>query len=471
MKYFLWILGIICFIILSLPALAQSDTPTPESMNTTTMKINPSAVFGQDHAYTVTLRGNGEAIINARISFSNFEDGDKSTLQLRVPQGEPQDIVAYQVMRKPRCIQYADVRYDKPIGGDYSIENVPCLEYQEPNYYDYWWEKTQYLKVETLLDGDTITITLPKPVLSNSSGSIVLYYRSLGIVKKAFFGSFNYKFDTLKVKDPIRNLTVGITTDQEMVLKGAASQVQYRFDYAMPMIQSVGYSNKSTVVSTEFDNYVGQIGQGIIVKTASYLQPLDSFVVRGSYAKSTLRLYAGDIFKGASIVLGIFVILVGSIIYFMKRRKHSSENTLTQKLESSNGMSKATITAMMLLVSFVSSLISVGYTGLLYAVTQLLQQWMYSSNSIFIVLLLLIFSLVIYISVVGGPAIFMGIKKGIWWGVGTFLLTLFWLMTFLIVAIVFMMLSQSGSGGIYPQPILHKSDMMNKTEILPQSAN
>ncbi|KKQ37531.1 MAG: hypothetical protein US54_C0032G0009 [Candidatus Roizmanbacteria bacterium GW2011_GWA2_37_7] len=463
MKHLKHLLALCMIFVFAVPVSAQTGISKPESekiIDTQEInQINPSAVFGQDHAYTVTLRGNGEAIVNARVAFSNFDDYEKTSLSLRVPQGDPQDIVAYQIVREPQCIRYADAVYQNPSKG-YAPDIAPCLEYQEPNYYDYWWGKAKYFKAETQLDGDTINFTLPKAVAQNSSGSILLYYRTMGIAQKASFGSFDYRFESLKVKEPIRNITIGVTTDQDMVLRGAESQVQYRFNYSMPLIQSVAYAEKSTFTSTEFDSYVSQIGQGIIVKTATYLQPLDSYLVSGSYAKSIIRLYAKDILKVVGIIIGFFACLIVGAFFIMKRKKPPVVTEQVGKSEGAAHSSKLMTFIWMVIVSFISSLIAAGYTGLVFILTQWMQQWYYYTNSMFVTLLLLVFSLGVYALVIVGPAIFMGVKRGVWSGIGIFFMILLWFMMYIFIGIGFYMMNRAGRGEIYPQPLMYQNEVM-----------
>jgi len=460
MKKLSWIVLSFSVVILSIPFVVSAQMMGESAVETTIMAPNeiikvpapndlsPSALFGQDHAYTVTLRGNGEAIINLRATLSNFEDTARDIVQFRVPKGTATDAIAFQIVREPRCIRYSDVKYDE------------CVEFQAPNYYDYWWEKTQYLKATVTVDADTITVSLPKPIAKDESGSIVLYFRSSGIVQKSTFGTFEYSFDTLKVKEPIRNMTVGITTDSEMVLKGAESQVDYRFDYAMPMIQASAGSEKSSFMSGEFDNYVNQIGQGVIVKNATYLQSLESFNIKGAYSTSTLRLYAKNIIIGLLIVATLIAIIVGIIMFLLKRNRKQSGDTSIQSPKSNTSSSKSNSFLWGLLTSFISSLITVLYSVMLYGLMQFASRFYYYNNptSMIVSLLVVIFSIGVYLVVFIGPSVFVGIKRGLWWGIGTFAMTLSWLMIFLLIGLMFILLTQNNRSTYpdYPMPMMNE---------------
>ena len=420
--------------------------------------LSPSALFGQDHAYTVTFRGNGEAIINLRATLSNFEDTARDTVQFRVSKGEVTDAIAFQIIREPRCLRYADVKYDLNYADNSNSIEVPCLEFQAPNYYDYWWEKTQYLKATVIVDADTITVSLPKPIAKDESGSIVLYFRSNGIVKKSSFSTFEYSFDTLKVKEPIRNMTVGIMTDSEMVLKGAESQIDYRFDYAMPIMQGSSGSEKSSFISGEFDNYVNQIGQGVIVKNATYLQSLESFNIEGAFASSALRLYAKNILIGLLIMATLIAFIVGTILFLIKRSRKQTDSISTQKSQPNNSYSKSNTLLWGLLTSFISSLITIVYSAMLYGLMEFASRFYYYNNptSMVISLLVIIFSIGVYLAAFIGPSIFIGIKRGLWWGIGTFAMTLSWLMIFLLIGMLFILLTQNSRSTYsdFPRPMM-----------------
>src|SRR3990172_5741276 len=59
--------------------------------------------LGQDHAYTVVFRGNGEAVVSARVVLTNKGEEPLSEISLRVPFVEPKDVFVYQVIREKRC--------------------------------------------------------------------------------------------------------------------------------------------------------------------------------------------------------------------------------------------------------------------------------------------------------------------------------------------------------------------------------
>src|SRR3989344_1196483 len=139
----------------------------------------PSTNFlGQNHNYSVTFRGNAEAVVSARIIFSNLEESTMSAMTLRVPRAMPQDVMVYQISREPQCIRYRtlqqpamgatvmpiDPRMGSGIGiAESIIDSLKpvCEEYQEPDFTQYWYGGNTYHKAEVIMGTDSFTINFP----------------------------------------------------------------------------------------------------------------------------------------------------------------------------------------------------------------------------------------------------------------------------------------------------------------------
>lgn len=377
-------------------------------------------IFGQDHYYSITFRGNGEAVVNLKVVLTNLEDTALNKVSLRVPKVDPKDLAVYQVIKEPVCFRYAPL-------------TSVCVEYQEPDYYQFY-SPNKYQKAKFELSGDTINIELPKEIKTNSSGSFVLYFRGIGYAKKDAFGAYKYSFESLKVNDKIRNLQVGIETDSDLFLKGAKGKVEYRFDQAVTSLKSVGA--QEGVASPQFDNFYNQLGYGSIIKNSKDLQPLDSYVVKGAYADGRIKLYAKEILTvlGVLIVLVIFGVLGVSMLLKFARINF----------------------VLALGLSFASSILIAGYTlfiNFLLSSSYISQLAM----PIFIyplgLILLAVVSLAIYVFLLVGPAIYFGFKKGVVWGFVTFGMTVSWLVLYLIAFFVVLSLLGKDPNPIYPGPI------------------
>lgn len=392
----------------------------------------PSTGFlGQDQKYSVTFRGNGEAVVTLRTVFSNLGTQVLDTLTFTVPKDNPEDIVAYQVIREKQCLRYRQESIAYPQNGvaqplratDPAAD--PCLEYQEPNYFDYWYGNSQYFKAETKLDGKTITVTLPYPLAINQSGSIFLTYRGMGYASKNWTGGYDFSFETAMVNDKINSLQIGISTDAELKLKSGQTGVDYGYSHMKGLEQVALRSVGSGVTSAQLDSYYQQIGNGSIVKNASNLQPNDTFTVEGIYGKSWIQLYASEIGIG---VLGVIILLVITIVLGRRIWKHLSG---PRSVATTVAGKQAHLRSIVLLssgVGFLTAICVALYTGVVFIFMAVMSgnYYYYQLNMILSMLVILI-SAGVYLFLFITPSIVVGYKKGLWAGVATAGMTIIWL--------------------------------------------
>lgn len=392
-------------------------------------------LLGQDHHYSVMFRGNGEAIVTARIVFANEDEAPLSTLSLRVPRVDPKDILAFQISREKICSLYQPAVL--------KVEYTPavCLEYQEPDYFQSWYSNGKYQKASLKLEADTLTIALPRSINQNASGSVILFFRAFGYAKKTVFGAYDFTFESLKTEDRIRTLRVGITTDSDIFLRGGKGKVDYRFDEGVAILKTTTIS--APTASPQLDYFVQQIGQGTINKSANNLLPLDSYLVKGSFADSKVKLYAKE----------ILLTLVASLIFFYLIFRLSK--WLFFKSGHLRIQAAASSAADLLLVfglSFVSAFLMLAYTlALVFGRVLFLSILPYGAVSIFAILIILI-SIGIYGLLLFLPALVLGLRRGIFWGLTAFGLTIFWLVVGGIV--VFLVFFLIGNRIYPPYPII-----------------
>lgn len=388
--------------------------------------------FGQDHAYSVTFRGNGQAVVFLRVLFSNNGETPLKELTLRFPKVEPEGILAYQVIRDRQCLRYD---YTKPtVAPSYQY---PCLEYGEPNYTEYYYGANSYKKTKTSLATDTLTIELPDSVASQKSGSVLLYFRAFGFAKKTLFGAYAYNFETLKVDDTIRSLRVGISPDSDLYMKGAKGSVDYFRDSAPVFEMSNQMAMGSSFKNSSVDTAIANIGYGTVNKNASNLMPLDSFKVKGSYADSRFKLYAGGVIAVVAVIV-ISILLLGFGVWKLYKALGKKSTVLGPV---SSGTSRTGLNLMITgLTGFVSASIITTLVFLAYFFSRMVSTWSYDGGAPAAVVP--IFGMLIFIGLIGillvFPCIFIGVKRGIWWGLATFGSTLFWLfMVFIVLGLIF----------------------------------
>ncbi len=436
-----------------------------------------AGILGQDHYYSVIMRGNGEAVVTAKIIFSNQSEEPLSTLQFQVPRVQPENVIAYQVQRGPECIRYAPYPTQNTplkINPDGSSDFVPmdqrsavtndalyirdpsCLEYRDPDYYNWYYGNTKYNKSEVSVEGDTLTVSLPTPVEPSKSGSILLYYRGMGYVNKSWSGSFNYTFESLKVNENIRTLQIGISTDNDLVMKDALADVNYRTTMESSGMAKMDMAAPTAASNAQFDQIYQNIGYGMINKNASQLQPLDSYTVKGEYAKSSWQLYANEVLW-AVIAIVVFIILgvLAARFALGKLKRESNGKGITNRDVVIAGIT-----------GFVAAFLMLAYTivvMLVYWTFISRNAYMYYEMVPFLTMGLMIVSSAVYMFLFITPAIVLGVKRGLWTGVVTAVVTILWLFVFLAFFLLGYLVLAMGRNPGYPvMPMMRglETDMM-----------
>lgn len=393
--------------------------------------------IGQEHAYSVLFRGNGDAVVTMRAVFSNENETPTNTISFRIPRVEPRRISVFQIFHEPQCIRY------KPYSPNDQARESQCLEYQEPNYFQ-WYGQARYQKAATQFSGDTLTITLPQTIRPAKSGGVLIIYSAAGYAKKNLFGVYNYTFETFKVEDTsITKMTVGVSVDSDLVLDGAKGKVNYRFSDAEALSLAYG-AEKMSVSSPQFDQMYNQVGYGTITKTASHLEPLESFTVKGRYADSALRLYSTGILIG----LCIFVVAVGILFFFGRIALHALTTPGVKGISSTSADIFITIGGSFLSAAFITI-----YTAGLFVFRGSIQQILSYEMIGVVFMLVTIISIGVYGFLLIASSILVGLRRGLTWGLGSFGLTIFFLIANAIIMVVVLMLLYGNGRRPIPSPM------------------
>lgn len=411
----------VLFFLLSSSVFSQEKMIYPYPPTTT-----GTGFLGQQHYYTITYRGNGEAVVAFKDIFTNTSPEVVTGVTFRLPAVVPRDLIAYQVIREPQCLRYKSSSTMMPVGEPANIQS-DCAESQEPDYFQQWWYKTKYQKAAVSFSGDTITVNLPNAIAPEKSGSIILAYRAFGYAKKEIAGAYKYVFETLKVEFPISKLQVGVATDSDLVIKGTKSNVNYRFESGGTAMKAMDAA-QVPVASNQLDTYYQEVGQGMVVKNASNLQPLESYTVKGVYASSVWRLYA----KEALIILFLLLVL-GGLIFLAIRKFMSSGSTVSKYVFA-------------VAVGFAASILTLGYTLLLVLLMgnpQNIFPYLYGSSTMVLYMLLMIVSVGVYGLLLFVPGILIGFKRGLAAGIVTFVSTLCFLVFYLCVTLIFFLITNN----------------------------
>ena len=272
-------------------------------------------LFGQSHYYSVVFRGNGEAVVYAKLVIPNPGDTPLADLSFEVPGAVPTEMAIYQMTAQGPCNRYA------PMTAGMIVQ--PCAEYGMPNYdngYYYGNNQAHYAKVDFTNTGNLYKFTLPNPVAANDTTAVVVAYAARGYVKDSF-GLFKFNFETLKVPSRISKLQVSVDVDSDLILKGKKSVVNYAVPAAATST-SLGLAvGKADVSSQAFNNTVSSIGSnGAMIKNASNLSPNESFTVKGEYSASWWRLNLFGIIMTV-VIIALIIVGIWFLARFMKKRK------------------------------------------------------------------------------------------------------------------------------------------------------
>lgn len=394
-------------------------------------------LFGQNHFYTVIFRGNGEAIIYAKIAITNPADQKPLTeFSFEMPKVSASEMVIYQMKLPQECVQ-----------NNYNDPTRPCLQYRDPDYaqryyyYGYSNGKAEYQKVQYTKSGNLYRFILPTPVEPYKSTAIIIAYAAKGYVNEGL-GLYKFNFETLKVPSRIQEIRVAVDVDSDLLLKGKRSSVNYN----AANLQSSELSAPASISSRDLDNVAGSIGSyGPLIKEAKNLAPNESFIVKGEYATNWFMLYLSSILLAILIIDGIFAV-VYLLVKFIKKRGGQS-GQFGSGTEANQQMSSQTPQSSISLLNLINasiSLLSVALVvGLTYLLRFLLESSLFRSSYFdpvfgivgFIAIILL------YVLVIFGPAIDIAIKHG-WKSFLSILIAEF--LWFMIFFIIYLVLFQSG---------------------------
>lgn len=437
--------------------------------------------MGQTHSYSVVFRGNGEAVVSARVVFTNTSSFSTSYVNLRVPTRLRLDEVSvYQIIREEKCVRWDTLppSSELPVPFDATVQiqmpstttQTRCAQWGAVDFTNTYYQNEKYQKASYTYQGDTLRVDLPVLVAPNYSGAFFVYFRAFGYAQKNLVGAYNFTFETLKADEPVKTVTVGISSDSDQYLRGAKANVNYRFDESsIASFNSAGKGIAAPLPDARVTNFVSQIGQGSITKTASNLASLESYSVKGTYADSRWKLYSKELGIVISVALGVVIAIV-ILVRTTRRVGGTKSNRKSDDIQKSYASpfrinrfmfeSRWGTFAVSQAVAFGSGVVAVVYTLAVVAVSQyLMDMWGYRySSSLYPVflILLLVLSIGIYLFLFFVPVIIMGLKKGVSWAVVQFVSNVVWLALLLTLGlVVFGLFSAATRGGFGGPDIIY----------------
>lgn len=377
--------------------------------------------FGENHFYTVIFRGNGEAIVFAKLVFTNRDNSPISSYTFDIPHANPYEMSIYQVVLSPYCIQF-----------DYQNPSRLCLKYQEPDYSYYGNSTSDFRKINFTKEGTAFKLNLPVAVEPNKSSALVIAYGTKDYVKE-FSGLFSFNFETIKIPARINNIKVAVDADSDLLLKSEKSQVIYQTSPLVNMTMPAANSQATSQTLGKITQYIGSYAK--IMKEAKNLAPNESFVVKGEYANSWLRLYLSPVILTLAVILLIFIVVF--LIMKLFNKKASSNMEIKNPGFFGGLKNKNRFNIWDLIFAFLGVMLVIG-------LSTFLSFWLYSGLSRFHNQLNLIFGIMTIITVlfsyflaIFGPALTLAYIKG-WRSIIHVLLgEFFWFIVILILFLLF----------------------------------
>lgn len=388
-------------------------------------------IMGGNQYYMINYDGEGEATVIAKIEIQNIDKKNLSSLTFELPGSNLRiiNIVQEYYDKMQQCVNYEEVCTN--------FENGQCTEFTRKcrNYVDQIVYPPKYAPIayekETLSKSTVLSFNLPREVTTQENAVVLIYYKSKDYSEKELFG-WKTSFETIKLNADTQNVRVAINVDNDLVLEGKRAAVNYRENlvmadksFAAPVAgaQSDSLQQLSSFV-TWADGYV---------KTATGLDPLESFSVEASYAKSWLGLH----WLGATIsILGLLVFSLGLYALYVKKISRLKYGNMLAKISGLGIASAVSILLLWFLTSFLVNMVR--------------QTLDWQTANLFAVLLYLMSGLMMLL-IFFGPAVYMGVKHGLMAGVWTVVATVVMMFILMIIVLVFFLIF--GNNQQYPGPI------------------
>lgn len=172
----------------------------------------------------------------------------------------------------------------------------------------------------------------------------------------------------------------------------------------------------------------------------------------GSFAKTWFQLYAKETVIGVLVGVGFVVFLIFLVHKLIRHLPHRNSIVDAKKNAKDPAVLHTNMFRTVLIVgaSFFSSVCAARFTVVIYMIFMFLETAYYTQFNLFIVLILILIAFVVYPALIFGPALVIGMKKGSWWGVGTFVLTIVWLCFYLFIFFMYLFFVRAHRDPSYP---------------------
>jgi hypothetical protein len=392
-------------------------------------------LFGQQHSYSVTMRGNGEAVVTARIVLANTADKPLTSFAFEIPGLKMGDLVGYQQQLVPECLNYGDPKSSgegTPASGTPQVELLqrPCSVYAQPDYsqpVDSSAANNYSRLIITNSGGSKYQVQLPKPVPPQESTALLLGYSGTGYATRQF-GMYRFNFQTIKVQQRIKTATVALDVDSGLFLQDGKSKVNYESN-ASGSAASLSAGASGAPSSKSLDSIAYGVGQdnGAVYKETHDLAAGESYSVRGSYADAAWKLHPWRVGGLAALGVGMLALAVWLVRRVGRKRPVAAKTAH----ESKAGHAWPSLLDPVFIVIGLSSAVAVGL--LTWGVAYYGQQTLPYEDS-FVNTISMVIEVLAYGLLVAGPALWLAAWRRDWRvAVNVFVWQVVWLTALLMV--------------------------------------
>lgn len=243
------------------------------------------------HYYQAVFDGEGEAAVVAKIIQLNTGKNDLDKIILEIPGRVNVRYIFQEVVNQRNYSNYGYPYYGR------SYVNLDFAEEQLS------WSKK-------------ITANLSQPIQQGETGSLIIYYKAFGYVKKGV--NFDFDFETIKSYYDTPYLRVAVNVDEDLSLRSGETKTSYIPNFAA--LESM-YAPKMAAVPETSSGFIDTVSSnamhaGGYVQTKTNLDPWESFHVTGRYNEKRLWFlnYYEEIVGVTIVIVAVNFLMEGGLL-------------------------------------------------------------------------------------------------------------------------------------------------------------
>lgn len=299
MKIIKLFLGFLFISILFLVGSASAANPIGSSANDTNSQY-----------YSVVFDKEQEAAVVAKLIYTNRSTEDIKNLALEIPGSGARIIsIIQEKSQEDKCLARAQ-----------DTRSLSLPESQRSCYE--WAPQVSFASIvrdekkDQKSDQSTkIDVPLKEVIKPNSSGTVIIYYKTKGFVDQKWDG-YKYNFETIKSPFDIDNVRVAINVADDLYLKDTAKAAT---NYQEDMVATSALSSASFAASPKLATITSSITetQGVVKETTS-LDPNENYKVEGKYYKNQ---YMGQLPAIGGVAVTFLIIIIVLVVIIRSEKK------------------------------------------------------------------------------------------------------------------------------------------------------